>query len=53
MYSTHITVRLEQNQLGYSYGKYYLSPQSIYVKDRFSNMAVGRSVLIAVDEYHA
>ena len=52
MYPTHITVRLDENQSSYSHSKYYLAPQFVYVKDRFGNLAIGRSMLIAEDEYH-
>ena len=52
-YPTRIIVRLGQGHSGYSRGTYYLSPQSVYVKDRFGNLAIGRPVLIAQDEYHA
>ena len=52
-YPTRITVRLEQGQSSYAHGTYYLAPQSLYVKDRFGNLAIGRPVLMAVDEYHA
>ena len=52
-YPTRITVRLEKGQSGYAHGTYYLSPQSLYVKDRFGNLAVGRPVLIAANDYHA
>ena len=51
-YPTRITVRLEQGHSGYSRGTYYLAPQSVYVKDRFGNMAIGRPVLIPADKYH-
>lgn len=50
-YPTRITVRLESNQPSYAHGTYYLAPQSIYVKDRFGNPAIGCPVLIAQDEY--
>ena len=39
MYSTHVTVRLEQDQSGYSHGTYYLAPQSTYVKDRYTGFS--------------
>ncbi len=52
-YPTRITVRLEQGQPGYAHSTYYLSPQSVYVKDRFGNLTIGRPVLIAQDDYHA
>ena len=50
-YPTRITLRLEQGQSGYSPGTYYLAPQSVYVKDRFGNLALGRPVLMTEDEY--
>ena len=50
-YPTRITVRLEPNQPGYAHGTYYLAPQSIYVKDRFGNLAIGRPVLVAKEDY--
>ena len=50
-YPTRITVRLEPNQPGYAHGTYYLAPQSIYVKDRFGNLAIGRPVLVAEEDY--
>ena len=53
MYLTRITVRLDENQSGYAHSKYHLFPQSVYVKDRFGNLAIGRAVLRVVDEYHA
>ena len=52
-YPTRITVRLGENQPGYSHGKYFLSPQSVYVKDRFGNLAIGRPVLVAEEDYRA
>ena len=53
MYPTCITVHLDENQSGYAHSKYYLSPQSIYVKDRFSNLVLSRSVRMAEDAYYA
>jgi hypothetical protein len=53
MYPTRISVRLDRDQLGYADGTYYLAPQSLYVKDRFGNLALGHLVLMAKDEYHA
>ena len=50
-YPTRITLRLEDGQSGYTPGRYYLAPQSVYVKDRFGNLALGRPVLITEDEY--
>ncbi len=50
-YPTRITLSLEEGQPGYSLGKYYLAPQSVYVKDRFGNLALGRPVLITEGEY--
>ena len=50
-YPTRITLRLEQGQPGYSPGTYYLALQSVYVKDRFGNLALGRPVLMAEAEY--
>ena len=50
-YPTRITVRLAQGQPGYAHGTYYLAPQSIYVKDRFGNLAIGRPVLVAEKDY--
>ena len=50
-YPTRITLRLEEEQSGYAPGRYYLAPQSVYVKDRFGNLALGRPVLMAEDEY--
>ena len=52
MYPTHITVRFDENQFNYFYSKYYLAPQSVYVKDRIGNLAIRRSMLIAEDEYY-
>ena len=53
MYPTCITVRLDENQSGYSHSTYHLFAQSVYVKDRFGNLVIGRAVLRAVEEYHA
>ena len=50
-YPTRITLRLEEEQLGYAPGRYYLAPQSVYVKDRFGNLALGRPVLMTEDKY--
>ena len=50
-HSTRITLPLEQGQPGYVPGTYYLAPQSIYVKDRFGNLALGRPVLMTEDAY--
>ena len=50
-YPTRITVRLEEGQSGYAPGTYYLAPQSVYVKDRFGNLALGRPVLMTEDAY--
>ena len=51
MYPTCITVRLDENQFGYAHSKYYRSPQPVYVKDRFDNLALGRPVLMTQGEY--
>ena len=53
MYPARITACLDEDQLGYAHGTYYLVPQSICVKDRFGNLALGRPVRMAQDEYHA
>ena len=53
MYPTHVTVRLDEDQSGYSPGRYYLASQSFYVKDRFGNRVIGCLVLMAEDAYHA
>ena len=53
MYPTRITLRLDENQSGYAYRTYHLFVQSVYVKDRFGNQAIGRAVLRVVGEYHA
>ena len=50
-YPTRITVCLAQGQPGYAHGTYYLAPQSIYVKDRFGNLAIGRPVLMTEEDY--
>ena len=50
-YPTRITLRLEEEQLGYTPGRYYLAPQSLYVKDRFGNLALARPVLMSEGEY--
>ena len=52
-YPTRITLRLDEDHSGYPQGTYYLAPQSIYLKDRFGNLALGRPVLIAENDYHA
>ena len=53
MYPIHVTVRLDEDQFGYSPGRYYLASQSLYVKDRFGNRVIGRLILMAEDTYHA
>ena len=50
-YPTRITLRLEEGQAGYTPGRYYLAPQSLYVKDRFGNLALGRPVLMTEGKY--
>ena len=50
-YPTRITLRLEEEQLGYAPGRYYLAPQSVYVKDRFGNLALGCPVLMTESKY--